>query len=122
MCAGPVRKMYERFALTMDALWPGVAARLGVNSLGGVGLHWMTEDWSDVGLGSTVWHDGGTYSSNSLIIMNAELNVGIVLLSNFLGDQATLFMPEQIALAAVNKWRCGGSEKRHTEVHGWRYG
>lgn len=79
---------------------------LGEDGLGGVGLHWMTEDWSDIELGSTVWYEGGTSSSNSLVILNSELDVGIVLLSNFIGDQATFFMPEQLALSVVNKWRC----------------
>lgn len=78
------------------------------DTLGGVGLNWLTEDWMDTSASGLKWHDGGTFASNSIILLNPDLDAGIVLLSNFLTDGSTGFSPTAVALHAVDAWWCGG--------------
>lgn len=86
---------------------PGPAQELN-NELIGYGLHWILFDQTDTPVGGDVkYHNGGTSASNSVIVMHPELNVGMVLLSNFPGDQ--FFFPEDISLEIEDFWRCGAA-------------
>ena len=75
----------------------------GEDELGGVGLHWMTDDWTDVGLGSSTFHNGADAGSNCVVMMNAHVQAAVVLLSNFYGDEAIGWTPDNIGWAAPYK-------------------
>ena len=80
----------------------------GEDELGGVGLHWMTDDWTDVGLGSFTFHSGAAAGSNCVVAMNAHLQAAVVLLSNYLGNEAIRRFPEDMVWrTAPYEWACG---------------
>lgn len=78
-----------------------------------MGLHWLTEDWTDGGLGSPTWHNGADASSSCMVMTNSELQGAVVLLSNIYADESIHWIPATIAFAAPWEWVCGDA---------WRHG
>lgn len=78
------------------------------NELIGLGLHWSLFDQSETPAGGDVkYHDGGTLASSSVVVMHPELEVGMVLLSNYGGDNN--FSPIDFTYAIEDFWRCGAA-------------
>ena len=86
---------------------PGPAQVLQ-NELIGLGLHWVLFDQTDTPVGGTVsHHNGATNAANSVIVLHPELSVGMVLLSNYAGDE--YFSPDDFSLEIEDFWRCGAA-------------
>lgn len=77
----------------------------------GIGLLWMTEDWSDTpGMPSGVkFHDSYTLSSSGIVLVNPDQQIGVVLLANFPGTNSLGFSPERLTYAPWTEWWCGAA-------------
>lgn len=79
----------------------------------GVGLLWMTEDWSDTPhMPSGVkFHTGLTPSSSSIVLSNADLQLGLVMLANFPGTDSIGFDPiDSLGFRPWSLWWCGAAQ------------